>query len=205
MAWRIGLTGGLACGKSTIAAWMAEAGAHIIDADLLAREIVGPGTPALAAIAAHFGPQMLNPQGILDRAALRQRVFADAEARAWLETLLHPPIRAAMIAQSARIAAAHPDALIVWVVPLLVEGGYGTLVDQVVVVDCSPEQQMARVKARSDWSDAQIRAVLAAQCDRATRLAAADVVIDNSGSPAAARRQLREFLATLYPDSGPNP
>jgi len=205
MAWRIGLTGGLACGKSTIAAWLAEAGAHIIDADLLAREIVAPGTPALAAIAAHFGPQMLNPQGILERAALRQRVFADAEARAWLEALLHPPIRAAMIARSARIAAAHPDALIVWVVPLLLEGGYGALVDQVVVVDCLPEQQMARVKARSDWSDAQIRTVLAAQCDRATRLAAADVVIDNSGSPAAARRQLREFLATLHPDSGPNP
>jgi dephospho-CoA kinase len=205
MAWRIGLTGGLACGKSTIAAWMAEAGAHIIDADLLAREIVGPGTPALAAIAAHFGPQMLNPQGILDRAALRQRVFADAQARAWLEALLHPPIRAAMIAQSARIAAAHPHAIIVWVVPLLVEGGYGALVDQVVVVDCTPEQQIARVKARSDWSDAQIRAVLAAQCDRATRLAAADVVIDNSGAPAAARRQLREFLATLHPDSGQNP
>jgi dephospho-CoA kinase len=205
MAWRIGLTGGLACGKSTIAAWLAEAGAHIIDADLLAREIVAPGTPALAAIAAHFGPQMLNPQGILERAALRQRVFADAEARAWLEALLHPPIRAAMIARSARIAAAHPDALIVWVVPLLLEGGYGALVDQIVVVDCLPEQQMARVKARSDWSDAQIRTVLAAQCDRATRLAAADVVIDNSGSPAAARRQLREFLATLHPDSGPNP
>lgn len=205
MAWRIGLTGGLACGKSTIAAWLAEAGAHIIDADLLAREIVAPGTPALAAIAAHFGPQMLNPQGILERAALRQRVFADAEARAWLEALLHPPIRAAMIARSARIAAAHPDALIVWVVPLLLEGGYGALVDQVVVVDCLPEQQMARVKARSDWSDAQIRAVLAAQCDRATRLAAADVVIDNSGSPAAARRQLREFLATFHGDSGPNP
>ncbi|MGC8503175.1 MAG: dephospho-CoA kinase [Acidithiobacillus sp.] len=205
MAWRIGLTGGLACGKSTIAAWLAEAGAHIIDADLLAREIVAPGTPALAAIAAHFGPQMLNSQGILERAALRQRVFADAEARAWLEALLHPPIRAAMIARSARIAAAHPDALIVWVVPLLLEGGYGALVDQVVVVDCLPEQQMARVKARSDWSDAQIRTVLAAQCDRATRLAAADVVIDNSGSPAAARRQLREFLATLHPDFGPNP
>ncbi len=205
MAWRIGLTGGLACGKSTIAAWMAEAGAHIIDADLLAREIIGPGTPALAAIAAHFGPQMLNPQGILDRAALRQRVFADAEARAWLEALLHPPIRAAMIARSAAIAAAHPDALIVWVVPLLVEGGYGALVDQVVVVDCPPEQQIARVKARSDWSDGQIRAVLAAQCDRATRLAAADVVIDNSGPPAAAHRQLREFLATLLLDSGPNP
>jgi dephospho-CoA kinase len=205
MAWRIGLTGGLACGKSTIAAWLAEAGAHIIDADLLAREIVAPGTPALAAIAAHFGPQMLNPQGILERAALRQRVFADAEARAWLEALLHPPIRAAMIARSARIAAAHPDALIVWVVPLLLEGGYGALVDQIVVVDCLPEQQMARVKARSDWSDAQIRTVLSAQCDRATRLAAADVVIDNSGSPAAARRQLREFLATLHPDSGPNP
>ncbi|MGC8590588.1 dephospho-CoA kinase [Acidithiobacillus sp.] len=205
MAWRIGLTGGLACGKSTIAAWLAEAGAHIIDADLLAREIVAPGTPALAAIAAHFGPQMLNSQGILERAALRQRVFADAEARAWLEALLHPPIRAAMIARSARIAAAHPDALIVWVVPLLLEGGYGALVDQIVVVDCLPEQQMARVKARSDWSDAQIRTVLAAQCDRATRLAAADVVIDNSGSPAAARRQLREFLATLHPDFGPNP
>lgn len=205
MAWRIGLTGGLACGKSTIAAWLAEAGAHIIDADLLAREIVAPGTPALAAIAAHFGPQVLNPQGILERAALRQRVFADAEARAWLEALLHPPIRAAMIARSARIAAAHPDALIVWVVPLLLEGGYGALVDQVVVVDCLPEQQMARVKARSDWSDAQIRAVLAAQCDRATRLAAADVVIDNSGSPAATRRQLREFLATFHGDSDPNP
>lgn len=205
MAWRIGLTGGLACGKSTIAAWLAEAGAHIIDADLIAREIVAPGTPALAAIAARFGPQMLNPQGTLERAALRQRVFADADARAWLEALLHPPIRAAMIARSARIAAAHPDALIVWVVPLLLEGGYGALVDQIVVVDCLPEQQMARVKVRSDWSDAQIHAVLAAQCDRATRLAAADVVIDNSGSPAATRRQLLEFLATLHGDSGPNP
>ena len=205
MAWRIGLTGGLACGKSTIAAWMAEAGAHIIDADLLAREIVRPGTPALEAIVAHFGPQILNPQGVLDRAALRRRVFADAQARVWLEALLHPAIRAAMIAASARIAAAHPDALIVWVVPLLVEGGYGALVDQVVVVDCLPEQQIARVKARSDWSDAQIRAVLAAQCDRATRLAAADVVIDNSGAPAAAHGQLREFLATLPPHSCPNP
>ena len=205
MAWRIGLTGGLACGKSTIAAWLAEAGAHIIDADLLAREIVRPGTPALEAIVAHFGPQILNPQGVLDRAALGRRVFADALARAWLEALLHPAIRVAMIAASARIAAAHPDALIVWVVPLLVEGGYGALVDQVVVVDCLPEQQIARVKARSDWSDAQIRAVLAAQCDRATRLAAADVVIDNSGPPAAAHRQLREYLATLPPHSCPNP
>ncbi|MHB1531613.1 dephospho-CoA kinase [Acidithiobacillus sp.] len=205
MVWRIGLTGGLACGKSMIAAWMAEAGAHIIDADLLAREIVRPGTPALEAIVAHFGPQMLNPQGTLDRTALRRRVFADAQARAWLEALLHPVIRAAMIAASARIAAAHPDAVIVWVVPLLVEGGYGALVDQVVVVDCLPEQQIARVKARSDWSDAQIRAVLAAQCDRATRLAAADVVIDNSGAPVAAHRQLREFLAMLPLHSCPNP
>lgn len=197
MALRIGLTGGLACGKSTVARIMAAEGAHILDADEIARDLVAPGTPAITAIAKHFGPAFLQEDGSLDRAALRALVFRDPQARRWLEDLLHPSIRRVFRERTAGIVMVDPQAIVVWVVPLLVEGGYGAELDGVVVVDCRPDQQRARALARPGWTPADVEGVCAAQCSREERLRHADWVIDNSGSPEETARQVQALLATL--------
>lgn len=177
----IGLTGGIASGKSAVADLLAEHGAVIIDSDRLAREVVEPGTPGLAAVVARFGTGVLAADGALNRAALGRIVFEDPSARADLEAVVHPLVRA----RAAELAASAPaDSVVVEVIPLLVETGQAGRFDHVVVVDVDPAVQLARLQARDGFSAAEAAARVAAQASRERRLAAADVVIDNSGSPA---------------------
>lgn len=176
----IGLTGGIASGKTTVSDLLRERGAVIIDSDVLAREVVEPGTPGLTAVVARFGKGVLDPGGRLDRPALGAIVFADPERRAELEQILHPAIRR----RAAELQAAAPaDAVVVHVIPLLVETGQQDRFDRVVVVDVSPETQLERLLARDDaLAPDQARARINAQADRAARLAVADAVISNDGS-----------------------
>lgn len=187
---RIGLTGGIACGKSTVAAGFAELGVPVIDADVLARELVEPGRPALTEIARELGEEFITPDGGLDRARLRQHIFADAGARKRLEAILHPRIAAAMQARAARLDS--PYCLLV--IPLLIEAGQQSLVDRILVVDCPEAVQRARLAQRDDAAPDQISAILASQIEREQRLAAADDIITNDGTPA----QLRERIAELH-------
>jgi dephospho-CoA kinase len=175
----VGLTGGIGSGKSTVADSFAARGVPIIDTDVLARALTASEGPALEAIRATFGESVIQADGALDRAALRRRVFADAGARHQLEAILHPLIKHCV--ERAREQLTAPYVLIV--IPLLVEtAGYWDLLDRVLVVDCSEDLQIARVMARSGLDRDEVRAIQAAQASRAERLAAADDVIDNSGS-----------------------
>jgi dephospho-CoA kinase len=176
----VGLTGGIGSGKSTVSLLLAEHGAVIIDYDLLAREAVAVGMPALVAIVERFGPGILLPDGTLDRPALGAIVFADEEARRELEAITHPAIGELAWA----LDASAPDgAVIVHDHPLLVEVGLTEFVDLVVVVDVPPEVQLDRLVRLRGLTEADVRARIAAQSGRDDRRAAADVVIDNSGSP----------------------
>lgn len=175
---KIGLTGGIGSGKTAASDHFARLGAEVIDTDRLSRELVEPGEQALAEIVAAFGAEMLDGQGRLDRARLRERVFADPAARRRLEAILHPRIRDAMLARAARSTAPY----VVFVIPLLVEAGQQNLVDRVLLIDVPEALQRARVAARDGLEAAQIDRILAAQTDRATRLAHADDVIRNDGS-----------------------
>ncbi len=175
---RIGLTGGIASGKSTVADQLAELGGVIIDADILAREVVAPGTPGLEAVRARFGEGVLSTHGSLDRAALGAIVFADPLARRDLEAIIHPAVRR----RAAELeAAAPPGSVVVHVIPLLVETGQSEAFDEVVVVDVAPQAQRDRLMARSGLSAAEADARIGAQATREQRLAAADHVLDNSG------------------------
>jgi dephospho-CoA kinase len=174
---RIGLTGGIASGKSAVADLFAARGVPVLDTDLIARDVVAPGEPALAEIAAAFGAGVLNPDGSLDRRALRERVFADPGERRRLEAILHPRILEELERRSA--AAGGPYQVLV--IPLLVEGSGKTRLDRVLVVDCAEEVQLARLLARDGGTEAGARAILAAQASRERRLAAADDVIVNDG------------------------
>ena len=188
---RIGLTGGIASGKSAAAAVFAELGVPVIDSDVIAREIVAPGSAGLAAIRARFGEGVLQADGQLDRRALRAQVFADPAARLDLEALTHPLIRERMAAQSA--AAAGPYQI--HAIPLLVEGGAKRPgIDRVLVIDCPEEIQVARVMARDRVDEASARAVLAAQASRAQRLTAADDIIVNDRGLDA----LRDAVTALH-------
>lgn len=174
---RIGLTGGIASGKSTVAQRFIELGVPVIDADEVARAVVGPGTAGLAAVLARFGGGIRAPTGELDRRALRSLIFADGGARRDLEAILHPLIRAEMDRRAD--AAAGP--YLVLAIPLLVEGGNVNRVDRVLVVDADEDAQLARLMARDGGSAREARAILAAQAGRAARLARADDVLQNSG------------------------
>ena len=185
---RIGLTGGIGSGKSTVAEIFASLGVPVIDADLVAREVVEPGTPALAEVAAAFGPGVLGPDGRLDRARLRTRIFADDTARTRLEAILHPRIRARMEAL-ARAADADAEYCLL-VIPLLVESGQRNLVDRVLVVDAPEPLQVERVCARDGVTPEAARAILRTQAARAERLAAADDVVRNTGAEARLRREV---------------
>lgn len=184
---RIGLTGGVASGKSAVAEAFCALGAALVDTDAVAREVVARGTPGLDAVVAAFGESVLDAAGELDRRRLRAVVFEDPAARRRLEAILHPLIRSRTLA--AAEAAAGPYVLIA--VPLLVETGFGELVDRVLVVDCPPELQVRRLIERDGIDKATAEAMIAAQADRETRLAAADDVIDNSGTLEAMRAQVR--------------
>lgn len=192
---RIGLTGGIGSGKSTVADLFAARGVPLIDADVIARELVEPGQPALADIAAAFGADMLDAQGRLDRARLRARVFGNPAERKRLEAILHPRIHAVM----AERAAAQTAPYVLLVIPLLFEADQRDLVERVLVVDAPVETQRARVSARDHLPPAQIDAMLAAQWERQRRLDHADDVIDNSDGAAALERQVealhRSYLA----------
>lgn len=182
---RVALTGGIASGKTTVAGLFAALGVPVIDTDVIAREVVAPGTPGLAAVAARFGRDILDADGRLDRARLRSLIFADEAARHDLEALLHPLIREE-VARRSRTAGGDYQLI---VVPLLVETGTAGEYDRVLVVDCDPALQRARLQVRDGTSPEQAEAILAAQATRERRVAAADDVIENAADlPALARR-----------------
>jgi len=187
--FRVGLTGGIACGKTTVANLFEALGAAIVDTDQLAREVVAPGSPLLPKIAAHFGAAILATDGSLDRRALRTRVFADPAERLWLEQLTHPAIRELTDARSA--AAKGPYAVVA--IPLLVETAGAKRFDRVLVVDCDPEVQLARLQARDGTTRAEAQRMLGAQATRAERLAVADDVIRNDSDVAALRDQVEKL------------
>jgi dephospho-CoA kinase len=189
IGFRVGLTGGIASGKTTVANLFAALGVTIVDTDLLAREVVEPGTALLAEIAAHFGAGILASDGSLNRRALRERVFADANERRWLEERTHPAIRALT---DARCEAA-PGPYCIVAIPLLVETQGQSRFNRVLVVDCDPEIQLARLMARDGITrDAAVK-MLAAQVSRDARLAVADDVIRNDGDVAALRDQVERL------------
>lgn len=194
MVRQIGLTGGIASGKSAVAERLAALGAVIIDSDVLAREVVQPGTPGLAAVVDRFGAGVLAADGSLDRAALGAVVFADPQARAGLEAIIHPAVRARAAELS---AAAPPEAVVVQVIPLLVEVGLADLFEQVVVVDVDPAVQLERLQRRNGYSREEAAARVAAQAPRDVRLAQADVVIENNGTLAELDAQVDRFWADL--------
>lgn len=181
MTKRIALTGGIASGKSSVADLLAERGAVIIDSDVSAREVVEPGTPGLAAIVERFGEGVLRDDGALDRPALGAIVFADPAARADLEAMTHPRIRAR--ADALRVAAPE-GAVVIDVIPLLVEVGLAGRFDEVIVVDVPEEVQVERLRRRDGFTRDEAMARLAAQASRDDRLAVADHVVDNTGTRA---------------------
>lgn len=172
---KIGLTGGIGCGKTTVAELFAAKGIPVFDADRISRDLVEPGQPALDAIVRHFGPDLLIG-GRLDRTRLRQIVFSSPLERQWIEALLHPLIYAEMEARLGRVSG--PYCLLV--VPLLLETGRRDFVDRLLVVDCPAKVQRQRIKARDGLDDAELQRVLSAQLARQDRLAAADDIIENS-------------------------
>ncbi len=179
---RIGLTGGIGSGKSAVSERFSALGAVVLDGDKAARAVVEPGTPGLARIAETFGPQVLRPDGSLDRAKLAGIVFADEAARAQLNAITHPLIhRHIQAGEEAAVKAGGPDTIIVHDIPLLAEGQRAAGFDVVIVVDVPAEVQVSRLAARGLPED-QARARMAAQATREQRLAIADIVIDNSGS-----------------------
>jgi dephospho-CoA kinase len=192
----VGLTGGIATGKSTFAAELRARGAPVIDADALARAAVAPGTPALAEIARAFGPAVLAPDGALDRKRMGAIAFADPAARRRLEAITHPAVRAAMLAETARLAAAgHPLAF--YDVPLLFEIGLDRELDSVVVVYAPSAVQEERLARRDGLSPAEAAARLAAQLDVEEKAARADFVVENSGPLAALGAKADRLLADL--------
>jgi dephospho-CoA kinase len=176
----IGLTGGIASGKSSVATQFAALGVPIIDTDHIARQLVMPGQPALRDIVEHFGTPALHADGQLDRTWLRQRIFSDAQARAALNAIMHPRIRARVVDELGKLTTAYA----IVVVPLLVESqNYDDIVQRVLLVDLDETEQLRRLMARDKINATQARAALSAQATRAQRLARADDVIDNGGNP----------------------
>ena len=189
--FRVGLTGGIASGKSTAAKFFGALGVPILDSDQIARDVVEPGQPPLERLVARFGPSILTSDGHLDRPALRNIVFSDPKARADLEALTHPAIGAALEARSAIAGGPYQ----VLVIPLLVEKGLGAHVDRVVVVDCDEELQIRRLSTRDGSSPEQARAILNAQATRAARLKVADDVITNEADMSAVQSQVAALHA----------
>jgi dephospho-CoA kinase len=191
---RVGLTGGVASGKSTVSRMLADLGAVVIDADLLAREVVGRGTDGLDEVVAAFGPEVLTPAGDLDRPGLGALVFADGTRRKVLEEIIHPRVRA----RAAEIEAAAPEgSVVVHDIPLLAETGQGTAFDAVVVVDVPPELQVERMVRERGWSTEEAEARIAAQATREDRRSIATYVIDNTGTLEELRRRVSEVFAEL--------
>jgi len=193
----IGLSGGIASGKSTIGARLAEQGAVRIDADQLARDAVLPGTPALRQIADHFGPQVLSADGTLDRAALAGLVFGDSARLATLNGIVHPAVRALAEQRIAAAAALHPDAIVVYEVPLLVEAAVKLPWDLIVIADAPAAVREDRLVTLRGMSRDEAQRRIASQASDAERRAIADVLIDTSGSEARTLEQVDELWSRL--------
>jgi dephospho-CoA kinase len=195
---RIGLTGGIGSGKSTVAALFAEHGVPIVDADEIARNLVAPGLPAYEEIVRVLGRSLLLPDGSLDRTAVRRLVFADTAKRKQLEAILHPRVRTALEEWVRATRAAYG----VLVIPLLIENGLFELVDRVLVVDCEEAAQVARVSVRSGLSEAEVKSIMTAQANRQERLRHADDVIENNNGVEHLAREvarLHAYYLTLAP------
>lgn len=189
MVFRIGLTGGIASGKSTVADLFVKYQVPVIDADVIARELVIPGADCLKRIVEQFGRTMLNADGTLNRRQLRQRIFADPAAREKLNHIMHPAIRKSIAAQASK----HSAPYCVLVIPLLLESGMQTLVDRILVVDCPREQQLSRLMQRDQIDTELARSMLDSQVDASTRLQAADDIIDNSVNDGDLDRQVADL------------
>ncbi|MFI5734684.1 dephospho-CoA kinase [Kribbella sp. NPDC051587] len=191
---RVGLTGGIGAGKSAVSSRLAARGAIVIDSDVLAREVVAKGTEGLAEVVAAFGPEVLTAEGEMDRSAVGRIVFGDAAARKRLEAVIHPRVRA----RAAEIEASAPDdAIVVHDIPLLVETGQADKFDVVLVVDVPANVQLERLTQQRKMAADEARQRIASQATREQRLAVADIVVDNSGTPAELEERIDEVWATL--------
>ncbi len=193
---RVGLTGGVASGKSTVAAMLADLGAVVIDADALARDVVAGGTPGLAAVVAEFGQELLGPDGELDRPAMGRLVFADESARRRLEAIVHPLVFERIVELEEQAPA---DAVVVHDIPLLAESGRADTFDAVIVVDVPEELQVARMTGDRGWTPEEARSRIAAQVDPVKRRAIATHVIENTGT----REDLRNRVAEVFEEVRP--
>lgn len=196
---RVGLTGGIGAGKSEVSARLAAQGAVVIDADTIAREVVEPGTEGLAEVVEAFGPEVLLPDGTLDRPRLGDIVFADPELRSKLNAIVHPRVGARMAELE---QAAGPGAIVVLDVPLIAETGRTNAYDLIVVVDAPPRVQVDRLVRRRGMTREQARARMEAQASREQRLAIADIVVDNSGSLGELDRQVGDLWTELRRRAG---
>ena len=192
-----GLTGGIASGKSTVAAMLAEVGARIIDADRIARNVVQPGHAAFKAVRAHFGEAVLQSDGQIDRSRLGAIVFHDPRARRELEQIVHPFVFRQMTAELEKLAAAQPGAVVILDIPLLIESGRHTTMPFVVLVHVPEAIQLARLMRRDGLSPAEARARIRSQMPIEAKRAHANAIIDNSGSRAATRRQVGRLYRSL--------
>ena len=191
--FKVGLTGGIGCGKSTVSDIFVSLGVPVIDSDVIAREVVAPGEVGLKQIVAHFGEQIVNTDGTLNRQKLRDTVFDNSDARKALETILHPLIRKRSNEQLENLNSSYA----ILSIPLLIENNLTNTVDRVLVVDCSEQTQIKRICARDNISRDQAKAILAAQCERNQRLNVADDIIDND-LPLAELRNKVESLHHGY-------
>lgn len=196
MIYRVGLTGGIGCGKSTVAALFKECGVLVIDSDVISHQMTQSGGIAIAAIRATFGDDYIDANGALDRVLMRQLIFADHAAKLKLEAILHPLIRAQMLAQveNANINSRLASPYLLLVIPLLFETlSYHELVHRTLVVDCAETTQVARTIQRSGLDEQAVRAIMASQITRAERLRLADEIIQNDGNLDALRQQVRQL------------
>lgn len=194
MTYVVGLTGGIGSGKSTIAELFAELGVPVIDADLVARQVIEKGSPLLAEIAAHFGPEILLEDGALDRAALREKVFNHESEKQWLNQLLHPDIRHEMLRQ----LAAQRMPYCIFMVPLLIENKLTALCQRILVVDVSEQTQMTRASQRDNNQLALIKNIMQSQVSRSERLQHADDVINNDADLSESLPQLKQKVLDLH-------
>lgn len=189
----VGLTGGIGSGKTTVANLFADLGVVLVDADIVAREVVSPGSEGLVAIVKHFGAEILLSDGNLDRSKLRERIFDNDEERLWLNGLLHPLIRETMLKKCKEAQSNY----VIMVVPLLFENGLDRLVQRTLLVDISPQLQQQRTMARDDVSAKQVQNIIGSQATRAEKLSKADDVIDNQGEISALKCKV-DALNSLY-------
>ncbi|MBE0598814.1 MAG: dephospho-CoA kinase [Desulfuromonadales bacterium] len=199
----LGVTGGIAAGKSLVSELFRQLGAEVVSADQLAREAVAPGSPVLHRLVAQFGEEILTPQGELDRKVLAERIFADPTARQHLNRIIHPAIAA--LAEERLQAAARRSSLVVYEAPLLFEAGAEKRVDAVLAVRIDDELQLQRLMTRDGLSRSQAQARVAAQLSQEEKVGRADFVIDNSGSPTVTEAQVRGIYRRLVPSAVPDP